>query len=101
MDEIIGRLAARDNRAPSDYERDGIRFCGVCHEPKQQLIEFPGGPKLVPVACACEATQLQYEREASAQEKFLTAFRAMESRHSITDGVYAKCTFAGDDRRDP
>ena len=38
---------------PGDYERDGLLFCGKCHEPKQCRVLLGGIEKKVPCTCSC------------------------------------------------
>lgn len=101
MDEIINRLASRDNSAPDDYEVDGVRMCGKCHQPKQMwhdLGEF-GGMRLVPIACACEAKESEKERKEIELQQFMAGVEADRDRFRVTDNAYRNMTFDKDDRR--
>lgn len=42
---------------PGDYERDGLLYCGKCHEPKQCRISFDGNEKVVSCSCSCTAKE--------------------------------------------
>ena len=101
MNEIINRLATRDNRAPGDYEKNGIRFCGTCHQPKQAQVELDGEMRFVPGACACEETAGQKEQEALARNLFLQKIDALQAEYGISDNSYRKMTFSQDDGKNP
>lgn len=55
---VIERLEEKATKAsqpmPGDYERDGLLYCGTCHEPKQCFVEIGGIKKKVPCVCRCQ-----------------------------------------------
>ena len=57
MNQIAKQIEAATPRNETDYEKDGLLYCGVCHTPKQAIIDIPVGEKLIsskfPVRCAC------------------------------------------------
>ncbi|MGM9650731.1 MAG: ATP-binding protein [Faecousia sp.] len=101
IDGVIEKLADRDNSAPSDYEKDGVRFCGVCHQPKQAKVELDGEMRLVPVACACEEVKGREEQEAIARKLFLQKIDALQAEYGITDNTYRRMVFSQDDGKNP
>ena len=56
----------------SDYEKDGLRYCGFCHTPKQALVQFPWGERKPRVNCRCEQERADKialaEKEAKHRE---------------------------------
>lgn len=97
MDEMINRLAARDNGAPGDYEENGIRMCGTCHQPKQARLDLGGGMRLVPVACACGEAEALEEQAALERKLFMAKIDGMQAEYSVTDNAYRRMTFDQDD----
>lgn len=97
MDEIINRLANRDNSCPSDYEKDGIRYCGICHKPKTAVVPEIGS-RLIPVACDCEKEASAKERADLELQQFLASVAADQERFNITDNAYKSMTFERDDK---
>ena len=55
---IIEKLEEKAAKAslpmPGDYERDGLLYCGVCHEPKQCRVTVGGIVKTVACSCKCK-----------------------------------------------
>ncbi len=97
MNGVIERLVNRDNSCPGDYEKDGIRYCGVCHKPKTAVV--PGiGSRPVPVACDCEKETSAKERADLELQQFLASIAADQERFNITDSAYKAMTFERDDR---
>lgn len=101
IDNIVERLAARDNSAADDYIQDGIRYCGRCHRPKQAWVELGGQQRLVPITCACEEEDRARERDESARKEFFAQMTAMQNEFGISDTSWRKFTFAEDDGSSP
>lgn len=103
MDEIINRLASRDNSVPGDYEKEGIRYCGKCHKPKQCWSDdcgWEGKRRLLTIGCDCEKTKVAREREESDLQQFMASVEADQEKFRVTDNAYRSMTFEKDDRRD-
>lgn len=99
MNEIINRLANRDNSAPGDYEKDGVRYCGTCHKPKTAIV--PGiSDKPIPVACDCEAKEAVKCKNDLELRQFMANIAADQEKFNITDNAYKSMTFERDDRSD-
>ncbi len=85
MTEIVRaeleRMAGIKNRKDGDYIRDGILYCGECHEAKQAWIDWlPDADgnqqkKLVPVMCRCAIEEEQREKRRLAEERYTEAQR--------------------------
>ena len=102
MDEVINHIMARDNSGPNDYVRDGVRFCGTCHQPKQFWCELPEvGKKLLPIACNCEKSAQEEEQGALELQRFKTWISDEQKKFNVTDYAYRNMTFEGDDRKEP
>lgn len=101
MNGVIDRLAAMDNSAPGDYEKDGIRYCGTCHHPKQARVELNGETRLVPIACACVEAENREEQSARDRKLFLSKIDAMQMEYGVSDNSYRRMVFSLDDGKNP
>lgn len=98
IEEIKKRAAAI--RKEGDYINPdtGLLFCGVCNEPKQQIIDthlikpFPAFRE-----CRCEREQRQKEREAS--DRYDREQRHKELVKGIKTEAFKGFTFDKDDKR--
>ena len=83
MIEFVEELAKKATPNSGGYEKDGIRYCSKCDEPKQAWIAwFPddeGNPtkKLVPVMCRCDIEQEREEKDRIRQMDFDDAMRSV------------------------
>lgn len=105
MQDVIGKLANRDNSAAGDYVQDGILMCGVCHTPKQAIKELPnpnGGTfsRLVPVTCLCEEKGREELEAKNKKQQFNLWMAEQHDKYGVSDRSYGAHTFAKDDRRD-
>lgn len=105
MQDVIDKLASRDNSAPGDYEENGIRMCGRCHTPKQAVKELPrpgGGmaPRLVPITCQCEREEQKRQKAKDQKQEFDVWLAEQRDKYGISDLSYRSHTFSRDDRRD-
>ncbi len=71
--EMMRKIEADTPRNETDYEKNGLLYCGVCHTPKQAIIDIPSGKKLIsgkfPVRCACIINaRKESERRIRAQQ---------------------------------
>lgn len=107
FDKIVRDLAekAQKNSVTANNEyigEDGLRYCGVCHKPKEQFLGislyFPDGK--APFECDCDkAARLKMEEETKlrkAQEHL-----AELQRHCFTDTAYSRHTFGQDKGYNP
>ena len=101
MDEVIQKLASRDNSAPDDYTENGIRMCGKCHTPKQAWIDIDGDPRLVPVTCKCAQARMEQEEAARRKTEFTARMTALQEAYEVSDMAFRADTFERDDRLQP
>lgn len=101
MDEVILKLASRDNSAPDDYTENGIRMCGKCHTPKQALIDIDGNPRLVPVTCQCIQERMEREEAARRKTEFSARMTALQEAFEVSDMAFRADTFERDDWQQP
>lgn len=100
----IEALARRvPERKASDFEKDGVIFCGDCGEPRQAWIDWIPDEdgnvekRLVPVMCRCEQERYEAEKEAFRREQFHLSLRAMREEYGFFVPESDKIRFAQDD----
>lgn len=102
--EIFGGIVGQSHVsiAPndSDYEKDGLLYCGRCHTPKQTRIEVFGSVVTPMCLCKCEAERIALEKaKADFADKMDRVSRLRKV--GFADGDMASWTFANDDRSNP
>lgn len=106
--QAIAEIAARvPGQAPKegDYIGDeGLRYCGICHQPKECWTDFMGNRRKMPVVCQCEKDRLAAEEAEKARVQFAKKVERLRADcFSKTDGEStsaAEATFSRDKRRD-
>ncbi|MGN1339348.1 MAG: ATP-binding protein [Oscillospiraceae bacterium] len=102
--QLIDKAENASTENPTDYTgEDGLLYCGICHEPKQQRIEvgkqfFPNG--LAPSPCKCDQERMraaQAERERTKARELSEELR----RSGLTDRAYYGNTFDKDNGNTP
>lgn len=83
-----------------DYIKDGVMYCGICNEPRQEWKHLSMGDILVKRSCGCERAKARAEREA--EEKRLRENRIYELRSkAFADKSMQYWSFDTDDRANP
>lgn len=83
-----------------DYIKDGVLYCGICNEPRQEWKHLSMGDILVKRSCECERTKARAEREA--EEKRLRENHIYELRSkAFADKSMQYWSFDTDDRANP
>lgn len=106
--DVIGSLArnamAANPSAGKEYMgKDGMLYCGICHEPVQQVIEelknfLPGG--IVPAQCRCVREKFRLEEEERNRAKARERIAELQ-RTGFSDPKYLRHTFAQDNGSSP
>lgn len=90
VEGVIHRAAAANAPKDGDYiGDDGLLYCGVCHTPKQRVIELLGG-RTVPMACQCKARELAEKARKDAKERARERVERIRER----SGISPELTFA-------
>ena len=103
FDSVLNKANEAHPINPGDYEKDGLMYCGICHETKQYRVSpIPGVPsRIVPIACRCEREQKEMEEhehdEALRQWNIKDNIKRCFWRHP----EQKKCSFANDDGKNP
>ena len=99
INEVAGSSESKKTEgSTSDYRKDGLLYCGSCHEPKEFKFEFAGKTKIIPCLCKCQQEQREEEervRQCAAKQREIEEAR----RLGFPDKELVKYTFAADDRK--
>lgn len=99
INEVAGAIENKKTEgSKADYRKDGLLYCGICHEPKEFKFEFAGKAKIVPCLCKCQQEQREEEeriRQRAAKQREIEEAR----RLGFPDKELVKYTFAADDRK--
>lgn len=67
LDTLSALVGNANPQRESDYQQDGLWYCGACHTPKQCRPKALGG-RIVPCVCACSERRYQAEKAAQKTE---------------------------------
>lgn len=96
MDFVIDAQQSRIE--PSDYEKDGLLYCGKCDTPKQCEVVLFGKRRIVPCLCKCQNEQ--FEKDEKDKKELKRKMRINEIRdEAFQDGRMKSWTFKNDDRK--
>ncbi len=84
MEDMITDIAdrVRENRSdrPSDYfDEKGLRWCGICHERKENEYTFFGEKRILPCLCRCDREAQAERAEQERQREFERRVRTLKS----------------------
>ncbi len=100
VDVVLDNAIKGFKRRETDFEEDGIIYCGKCGQPRQAWIDWiPDDEgnvtkRLVPVICRCDAEEERELRDREEEESFKTGIRRIRS---VIDAAEAKWSFAQDE----
>ena len=80
---------------PSDYEKDGLLYCGKCHTKKQTYFNACGKSIKVPCMCQCVQEEKEKANLAFNQEKKECAIQEQKNR-MLQDTMLLNATFEND-----
>lgn len=90
-DALENVIAISQHPEETDYIKDGLRYCGKCHTPKETIINLMGVDRKVGIVCYCKSQQLEQENKT---------LKANSIRlECINEPKYRDMTFAKDDNR--
>lgn len=96
MDFVIDAQQSRIE--PSDYEKDGLLYCGKCDTPKQCEVVLFGKRRIVPCLCKCQNEQ--FEKDEKEKKELNRKMRINEIRdQAFQDGRMKSWTFKNDDQK--
>lgn len=100
FDKIIeNTINAAKQNIPSitDYEKDGLMYCGKCHTPKQYVAKMPTSDIEIKVDCLCKCMDEEYKRKEVEREKAEMMYRIESMRAmGIKDAELRACRFSCD-----
>jgi DNA replication protein DnaC len=88
------------NKAPEDYEKDGLLYCGKCNTPKQVAVPLCG--KISKPYCMCKCETEAYNAEQARKREIFRKEEIERNRASgFLDLDMLNCRFEVDDRKNP
>lgn len=105
LEGIVATAQERMRQEPGHEEdyigEDGLLYCGMCHAPRQMVLEVPMvGTRIVPIMCPCEIAKQEAENVRKAMEAEQMRIDGMR-KIGITSPDYREMTLAADDGGDP
>lgn len=92
-------LEEQKNRAdPSDYEKDGLLYCGKCNTPKQIEVTLFGKKRIVSCLCDCENEKAKKDEQERKQLKRIMRINEIRDE-AFQDGRMKSWTFKNDDQK--
>ena len=99
--EIAGRVQGNRIEGPADYfDEQGLRWCGICGERKENEYDLLGRRRVLPCLCRCER-EARAAREA--EEKRLEFERRVQNLKSVglTEARFRDWRFENDNGSNP
>lgn len=88
------------NKAPEDYEKDGLLYCGKCSTPKQVAVPLNG--RITKPYCMCKCETEAYNAEQARKREIFRKEEIERNRASgFLDLDMLNCRFEVDDRKNP
>lgn len=84
----------------SDYEKEGLIYCGKCNTPKQCIITLFGESRIMPCLCKCSKEQIDI-KEAKRKENVKKQSVLMQRKLTFPDSRMENWTFENDDGANP
>jgi DNA replication protein DnaC len=86
------------NKAPEDYEKDGLLYCGKCNTPKQVAVPLNG--QITKPYCMCKCETEAYNAEQARKREIFRKEEIERNRASgFLDLDMLNCRFELDDRK--
>ncbi len=76
-----------------DYIKDGLWYCGKCHEPKQRMMTMLGRSVSIRLLCECERIEREKEAQAEAESERRRRVEDIRSK-GISDPELSRRCFA-------
>lgn len=100
LQPIIAAANAANAKAPGDYMKDGLLYCGKCNTAKQCRQNFMG--HRLTVGCLCKRAQETYNQETATRKKQEEADKIMRLRsYGISSQEFRNARFSQDDGQTP
>lgn len=80
-ESIFGNVLPKmsDYAETSDYDKDGLKYCGKCNTPKSLVVKLLGKDTLVPTPCKCRQEKIEAEKERELRDEKREAIRKLKS----------------------
>ena len=97
IDGIMEELKTNtDKTVDSDYIKDGLYHCHICHTPKQRKVNLNGKEHIMGVMCKCSQDREKAEKEAERKMKLFN-----RKKDAFGNSEMVQWDFAHDDGTNP
>lgn len=91
IENIIDKATVSESAG--DYEKDGLLICGMCHTPRQTIVNIFDRERKVGCLCKCRTEKRDAEERRRAEEARRAYFERLPV-HRLQDRTVKGCTFA-------
>lgn len=101
ISDIAGRLEENSTERPSDYyDEEGLLWCGVCKERKENRYNFMGTKRIVPCLCKCDRAVMEAKKEEEERREFEIRVRSLKAI-GLTENRFYEWRFENDNGKNP
>lgn len=101
ISDIAGRVEENSTERPSDYyDEEGLLWCGVCKERKENRYNFMGTKRIVPCLCKCDRAVMEAKKEEEERRKFEIRVRSLKAI-GLTENRFYEWRFENDNGKNP
>ena len=101
ISDVAGRVEENSTDRPSDYyDEEGLLWCGVCKERKENRYNFMGTKQVVPCLCKCDRAVMEAKKEEEARREFEIRVRSLKTI-GLTENRFYEWRFENDNGKNP
>lgn len=101
ISDVAGRVEENSTERPSDYyDEEGLLWCGVCKERKENRYNFMGTKRVVPCLCKCDRSVMEAKKEEEARREFAIRVRSLKTI-GLTENRFYEWRFENDNGKNP
>ena len=101
ISDVAGRVEENSTDRPSDYyDEEGLLWCGVCKERKENRYNFMGTKRVVPCLCKCDRAVMEAKKEEEARREFAIRVRSLKTI-GLTENRFYEWRFENDNGKNP
>ena len=101
ISDVAGRVEENSTERPSDYyDEEGLLWCGVCKERKENRYNFMGTKRVVPCLCKCDQAVMEAKKEEEARREFEIRVRSLKAI-GLTENRFYEWRFENDNGKNP
>ena len=101
ISDVAGRVEENSTERPSDYyDEEGLLWCGVCKERKENRYNFMGTKRVVPCLCKCDQAVMEAKKEEEARREFAIRVQSLKAI-GLTENRFYEWRFENDNGKNP